>query len=141
MRVGLIISGGLAAGLLAGCNGEKAAGPKSQAPDGPVFEVVDQADGVIRVTGPAPTADSLDVHHCMAAQRARADGAFALEWLGGVAKRDEEGDGVTANLVYGLASEKDVKADEKKPAEGRAASVDDWLIYCDEAGIPREGEV
>lgn len=101
--------------------------------------VTDAADGVIRVAGAAADDDALAAHHCLAAKHARTSGANALEWVGGIAKRDEVGDGVSADLVYQSAARAG-RATGLPPAEGRAAPVADWLIYCDEAGIPREGE-
>ena len=94
--------------------------------------------GVIRVTGFALNEDALEAHHCLAAKRARGEGAGALEWVGGVAQR-EAGDAVTADLLYQTAAAA-ARATGLPPAEGRAAPVADWLIYCDEAGLPREGE-
>ncbi|MEX2518613.1 MAG: hypothetical protein WD969_04695 [Paracoccaceae bacterium] len=97
------------------------------------------ADGVIRIAGSAADEDALEAHHCAAAKHARTSGAKALEWVGGIARRDVVGDGVSADLVY-QSSARAGRATGLPPAEGRAASVADWLIYCDEAGIPREGE-
>ncbi len=122
-----------------GGGGSVGALPKPEAPPPAPLEVASVEGGVIRVTGFALNEDALEAHHCLAAKRARGEGAGALEWVGGVAQREEEGDAVTADLVYQTAAAA-ARPTGAPPAEGRAAPVADWLIYCDEAGLPREGE-
>lgn len=129
---------GLAACAPQGGGGAVGALPKPEAPPPAPLSVASVEGGVIRVTGHAATEDALEAHHCLAAKRARGEGAGALEWVGGVAQRGA-GDAVTADLVYQTAAAA-ARATGLKPAEGRAAPVADWLIYCDEAGLPREGE-
>lgn len=136
----------LGALALAGCAQPGAEAPAASAPalNAPALNapglVVAQEDRAIRVTGPAANEDALAAHHCAAAKRARAVNAEALSWAGGVAKRNTNGDGVAADLVYEMEAASMVRATDAPPAESRAALVADWLIYCDEAGIPREGE-
>lgn len=129
---------GLAACAPPGGGGSVGALPKPEAPPPAPLEVASVEGGVIRVTGFARNEDALEAHHCLAAKRARGEGAGALQWVGGVAQR-EEGDAVTADLVYQTAAAA-ARPTGAPPAEGRAAPVADWLIYCDEAGLPREGE-
>ncbi|MFV0474315.1 MAG: hypothetical protein ACK5MQ_08940 [Pikeienuella sp.] len=140
MRRGLIMF----AALLAGCAAEAPAptpGPAAQqGPVQPVLTATDVEEGVIRVSGWAADKDALAAHHCTAARHARAGGAPALIWLGGVARRDEGGEQVVADLVYRIEAKAGAPVRGAAPAEGRAAPVEDWLIYCDEAGVPREGE-
>lgn len=140
MRAALSIAA-LAALTLAGC----AQPPRAEAPSAAAAPVesalrVTNGDGVVRVSGPAAHEDALAAHHCSAVKRARMLGAAALEWSGGVARRDDEGDGVVADLAYQLREAPAANTAGAEPAERRAAPVDDWLIYCDEAGLPREGE-
>ncbi|WP_340109003.1 hypothetical protein [Pikeienuella sp. HZG-20] len=130
----------LAALMLAGCAAApRAAAPVAAAPAAPALQVTN-GDGVIHVSGPAAHEDALAAHHCAAAKRARLLGAGALVWDGGVAKRDATGDGVAADLVYQISGAPGAVTSGAAPADRRAAAVGDWLIYCDEAGIPREGE-
>lgn len=110
--------------------------PEPQAPAAPATTVSDEGDGVLRVSGLTPNEDELAALHCAAAKRARADGAVSLEWVGGIAKRLDKG--YAADLVYetGAAAVPAIA----NPADGGAAPVENWLTYCDEAGVPREGE-
>ncbi|QIE54243.1 hypothetical protein G5B40_01565 [Pikeienuella piscinae] len=130
----------LTAAALAGCAAPRAEAPAPTPPVAPGLTVTDAAAGVIRVAGSAVDEDALAAHHCAAAKHARAAGAGALEWVGGVAKRDAIGDGVDADLVYQTMATAGAPVKGAPPAEGRAAAVEDWLIYCDEAGVAREGE-
>ncbi|MEM8753557.1 MAG: hypothetical protein AAGF90_11330 [Pseudomonadota bacterium] len=127
---------------LAACGAEPPA-PEAAAPEAPERTVVatSAADGSIRVTGPAANEDALDAHHCFAAKRALSIGATTLEWVGGIAKKRGD-ESVDADLAYetGAAPRPVSAASAEAPAEGGAAPVERWLIYCDEAGIPREGQ-
>lgn len=134
----------LAAFALAACAAEQAPAPSPEAssPDrspGSVIVATSAPDGSIRVSGPAADEDALAAHHCFAAKRAKTVGAETLEWVGGIAKK--RSDGVDADLAYetGAAPQPVSAAAKRAPAEGGAAPVESWMIYCDEAGIPREG--
>lgn len=142
MKAGWIILA--AAAALAGCaegGMDPAAGPAAGATQ-PVagISVRDEEDGVIRVSGGAENEDALSAHHCAAAKHARAAGVGALSWVGGVARRDRGGDEVEADLIYRMTATSPPPVRGKAPADSAGASVEDWLIYCDEAGVPREGE-
>lgn len=135
----------LAALGLAACGAEApppeaAAPPPEKAAPETGIRATTAADGSIRVTGRAADEDALAAHHCHAARYARVTGASTLEWVGGIAKKLDEG--VDATLAYesSTAPGPVSVAAAKAPAEGGAAPVESWLIYCDEAGLPREGE-
>ncbi len=89
-----------------------------------------ETDGAIRVAGRAEHEDALAAHHCAAARLAAAEGAAGLEWVGGVAKRDRTGEGVTADLVY-QESAAAPAAKGTKPGESGAAAIADWLLWCE----------
>ena len=133
MRVALVIG---AAALAAACAEPRSAAAPA-APPKPAGPAVAAKDGVIRVTAPIANEDALAPLHCFAAKQARADGAPAMEWVGGIAK-PKSGGGYDADMVYEIRSSAPRRAGS--PAEGGAAAVEAWMIYCDEAGIPREGE-
>lgn len=117
-------------------------GSATAPPPPPDYDVAakTQSDGVIRVTGFLPNEDELAHLHCAAAKQARNEGAAALEWVGGVAKY--EGSRYAADLVYETTKEAAAVSlgAAADPADGGAAPVENWLRYCDEAGVPREGE-
>jgi hypothetical protein len=98
-----------------------------------------ESPGVFRVTGGVVTEDALAPLHCAAAKRARTDGAKVLEWVGGIAS--PRGDEYTADLVYDTTAKRATRVGKNvKPEDGGVVAVENWLIYCDEAGIPREGK-
>lgn len=138
---GLRIAAALAALTLAACAQPEGPAPVAAAPEKqPEMRVTREGDVAIRVVGKAKNDDALEPLHCAAAKRARSENAEALAWVGGVAKRDKEGEGVSADLVYEIEPSSAVVPSGKPPAESRAATIEDWLGYCDAAGIPREGE-
>ncbi|MEM7547213.1 MAG: hypothetical protein AAF367_16910 [Pseudomonadota bacterium] len=119
----------------------EATAPQAQAPaeDPRAVKVRADGPGVIRVTGGIADRDALAPLHCAAAQQAIRDGAKVLEWVGGIAApRGEEFD---ADFVYETTAPEATRlALDAKPADGGVVPVENWLIYCDEAGIPREGK-
>lgn len=128
---------------LAACAPAREATPTAAAPADPApnaVKVADAGPGVIRVTGPIIDQDALAPLHCAAAKRARSMGAVTMEWTGGVAKPRVEG--YAADMVYETAMTGATIGfgGDAKPAEGGPVPVENWLIYCDEAGISREGE-
>lgn len=128
--------------LLAACAPRTGEGPEAAAPKPqPRILVSESPAGHIRVSGPAVNDDSLEELHCIAAKEAIRKGAPALEWLGGVARKYDDRESVDADLVYQTAATATHEPTGEAPLQGGAAPVDDWLIYCDEAGILREGEV
>lgn len=109
------------------------------APDQNAVTVRADGPGIFRVTGDIPDQDALAPLHCAAAQAAIRDGAKVLEWVGGIAK--PRGDEFTADFVYETTAIKATRLGKgAKPADGGVVPVENWLIYCDEAGIPREGK-
>lgn len=140
------LTSALALLALVACAPARQEGPQAVAPApkaNPV-RVADAGPGVIRVTGPIPDQDALAPLHCAAAKRARALGAATMEWTGGVAKPVT--DGYAADMVYETAAGGatigfggDAKT-SGRPEDGGPVPVENWLAYCDEAGISREGE-
>ena len=90
--------------MLAACAAPQAEAPRAAAPapapvlEGPAYVATPQADGVVRVNGPAKHEDDLAGHHCTAAKIATKDGAATIEWVGGVARPAEVG--FEADMAY-----------------------------------------
>ena len=108
---------------------ELAAEPKA------TYVATTEADGVIRVKGPAKHEDDLAGHHCTAAKIATQDGAATIEWVGGVARPAEIG--FEADMAYEFGADPSA-ARWDEPEKGGAVLTANWLPYCDQAGIPRE---
>ena len=129
---------------LCACAAPKAKAPPAAASADPgAVKVASVRDDVIRVTGDIADRDALAPLHCTAAKRARTLGAFTLEWAGGVAK--PKADGYAADMVYEIAAAHGDALDidgesDADPADGGPVPVENWMIYCDEAGMPREGQ-
>ncbi len=127
---------------LAGCAPPQQAEVAAPAPapvvDPYAITVKSEGPGIFRVTGGVLDEDALAPLHCAAAKQARAEGAKVLEWVGGIAA--PRGDEYTANLIYETTATRATRSGKDvKPADGGVVAVENWLIYCDEAGIPREG--
>lgn len=116
----------------------EAAAP-APAPTGPVATV--QENGVIRVTALIPNQDELAAVHCTAAKQAIANGASAMEWVGGVAK-PTSGEDLEATFAYETTFDKKLRRPKPgvEPADGGLVAAESWLNYCDEAGLPRTDE-
>lgn len=128
--------------MLAACAAPQSEAPQAAAPSpAPVpetqsaFVATAQADGVLRVKGPAKHEDDLAGHHCTAAKIATKDGAATVEWVGGVA-RPATG-GFVADLAYEFGADAS-KARWDDPEKGGAVLTANWLPYCDQAGIAYE---
>lgn len=127
------------AAMLAACAAPQSEAPQAAAPKKvePVFDYVaiPQADGSLRVQGPAKHEDDLAAHHCIAARVATKEGAATIEWVGGVARPAPEG--FEADMAYEFGADPSA-ARWDEPEKGGAVLTANWLPYCDEAGIPRE---
>lgn len=129
--------------MLAACAAPQSEAPKAAAPvpapapipEGPTYLATPQADGVVRVKGPARHEDDLAGHHCTAAKIATKDGAATIEWVGGVARPAPEG--FEADMAYQFGADPGA-ARWDEPEKGGAVLTANWLPYCDQAGIPRE---
>ena len=131
----------LLAPLAACAPAQQASAPAPQAapePAGPVATTED--GGVIRVAGRIADQDALAPIHCAAAVRAIANGASALEWVGGVAK-PATGGGFDATMAYETTFDKRLRLPREgaEPADGGMIAAQSWLNYCDEAGMSRSG--
>lgn len=130
---------------LTACAPQQSAAPAPQAaapkPDPATPVVTDRENGVIRVAARIPDEDALAPIHCAAAVRAIANGASALEWVGGVAK-PAAGGGFEATMAYETTFDKRLRLPKEgvEPADGGMVAAQSWLNYCDEAGMSRTGE-
>ena len=129
---------------LAACAPQQSAqpAPEAAAPkqDPAIPVVTDREGGVIRVAARIPDEDALAPIHCAAAVRAIANGASALEWVGGVAK-PATGGGFDATMAYETTFDKRLRLPREgaEPADGGMIAAQSWLNYCDEAGMSRSG--
>lgn len=129
--------------MLAACAAPQAEAPQAVAPvpapapvpEEPAYVATPQADGVVRVKGPAKHEDDLAGHHCTAAKIATKDGAATIEWVGGVAKPAD--DGFEADMAYQFGADPG-KARWDDPEKGGAVLTANWLPFCVEAGIEYE---
>lgn len=127
------------AAMVAACAAPQAEAPKAAAPAPepapvpPAYVASTQADGVLRVSGPAKHEEDLAGHHCTAAKIATKDGAATVEWVGGVARPADEG--FDADMAYEFGADPS-KARWDDPEKGGAVLTANWLSYCDEAGMP-----
>ena len=112
--------------------------PAAPTPVKPDYQITveDAGPGTIKVSGWLPGKDEIANLHCAAAKRAISDGDGTLAWVGGLS--NQVGGRYRANLVYQTGDAADA-APGATPEEG-AAPVASWLKFCDEAGIPREGD-
>lgn len=131
----------LSLAALAACASPQAEAPRAAAPEPRAttpdltFEATTDADGVVRVKGPAKHEDDLAGHHCTAAKIATKDGAATIEWVGGVARPAEVG--FEADMAYQFGADPG-KARWDDPEKGGAVLTANWLSFCDEAGIEYE---
>ncbi len=129
------------AAMLAACAAPQAETPQTVAPAPEpsqpklTYVATPQADGGVRIKGPAKHEDDLAGHHCTAAQIATKDGAATIEWAGGVARPTAEG--FEADLAYEFGFDP-AAARWDEPEKGGAVLTTNWLFYCDEAGIPQK---
>ena len=127
---------------LAACAPQQSAAPAPEAaapkPARPVATTGE--NGVIKVAGRIADQDALAPIHCAAAVRAIANGASALEWVGGVAK-PATGGGFDATMAYETTFDKRLRLPREgaEPADGGMIAAQSWLNYCDEAGMSRTG--
>lgn len=126
--------------MLAACAAPQVSAPvpaPAPVPEGPAYVATVQADGVLRVKGPAKHEDDLAGHHCTAAKIATKDGAATIEWVGGVAR--PAAGGFEADMAYEFGTDPGA-ARWDEPEKGGAVLTANWLPYCDEAGIAYEGK-